>query len=217
MRENTIQKVLEKKLIAIVRGVYGGDALRLAEALYAGGISLIEFTFDQKNPETAADTQQAIRGVNERFAGAVLAGAGTVTTCRQVELAQEAGARYIISPNVNAQVIARTRALGMVSMPGAFTASEVLTAHESGADFVKLFPAGSMGVDYFKALRGPINHVRMLAVGGVNLENIGAYLKAGAVGAGLGGNLVNKQWIEQGKFGDITALAQQLAEIVEGK
>jgi 2-dehydro-3-deoxyphosphogluconate aldolase/(4S)-4-hydroxy-2-oxoglutarate aldolase len=215
MREKIIDAILDRKIIAIVRGIYGEDCLRLVRALYAGGIRLMEVTFDQAKPESFADTQAAIRMIHDGMDGEVLAGAGTVTTPALVDLAHEAGAKYIIAPNVDAAVIRRTRELGLVSIPGAFTATEVLHAHQLGADFVKLFPTSQLGAGYIKALRGPINHVRLLAVGGVNPDNIAEFVKAGVVGAGVGGNLANKEWVRAGRFDEITRLAAKFVEALQ--
>ena len=129
-----------------------------------------------------------------------------------LELAKNAGAQFIVSPDTNEEVIRATVAAGMVSMPGALTPTEIVTAHAYGADFVKLFPAGTQGTAYFKAVTAPLNHIRLLAVGGVNEKNIADFLAAGAVGAGVGGNLVNKTWIANGEFDKITALAKEFTE-----
>jgi len=129
-----------------------------------------------------------------------------------LELAKNAGAQFIVSPDTNEKVIRATVEGGMVSMPGAMTATEVLTAYSYGADFVKLFPIGNLGSSYVKAISAPINHVRLLAVGGVNENNIKEFLDAGAVGAGVGGNLVNKKWIAAGEFDKITDLARTFIE-----
>ena len=139
-------------------------------------------------------------------------GAGTVTSLEMVELAKEAGAQFIVSPNTNEAIIRATVEKGMVSMPGAMTVTEVLDAYSYGADFVKLFPIGKLGASYVKAICAPINHVPMLAVGGVNEKNIKEFLDAGAVGAGVGGNLVNKEWIAAGEFDKITALAREFTQ-----
>jgi len=136
-------------------------------------------------------------------------GAGTVTSLKMLELAINAGAAFIVSPDTNEAVIRATVAAGLVSMPGAMTPTEIVTAHGCGADFVKVFPTSSLGAGYIKAVCAPLNHIRMLAVGGVNENNIGEFLAAGAVGAGIGGNLVNKKWIAAGEFDKITELAKQ--------
>lgn len=208
MREQIIQKVLECKLIAIVRGVYGEDCLKLAKALYAGGIELLEVTFDQSHPERLEQTSDTVKMLCEQLGDKMAFGAGTVTSLEMVKLAKEAGAQFIVSPDTNEAVIKATVEAGMVSMPGAMTPTEILTAYSYGADFVKLFPVGSLGAGYMKAVCAPINHVPLLAVGGVNENNVKDFLKAGAVGAGVGGNLVNKEWIAAGEFEKITAAAQ---------
>lgn len=215
MRKQIIEKVLEHKIIAIVRGVYGEDCLKLAKALCEGGIKLLEVTFDQSKPEALNKTADTVKLLVEKLGDKMAFGTGTVTTLEMVELAKNAGAQFIVSPNTNEKVIRATVEAGMVSMPGAMTASEVLDAHEYGADFVKLFPVGNLGTSYVKALCAPINHVRMLAVGGVNEKNTKDFLAAGAVGVGVGGNLVNKEWIAAGEFDKITELARTFTENIK--
>lgn len=209
MREEIIQKVLDKKIVAIVRGVYGQDCINLAKALYAGGIELLEVTFDQSKPEALEQTSETIRCLVEEMGDKMAFGAGTVTSLEMLELAKKAGAQFIVSPDTNEEVIKATVAAGLVSMPGAMSPTEIVTAHRYGADFVKVFPTSNLGASYIKAIRGPINHIRLLAVGGVNEKNIGEFIKAGVNGAGVGGNLVNKQWIANGEFDKITALAEE--------
>ena len=212
MREQIIQKVLDKKIVAIVRGVYGEDCVNLAHALCEGGIELLEVTFDQSKPESLNRTSDTIRQLVEQLGDRMIFGAGTVTTLEMLELAKNAGAQFVVSPDTNEEVIKATVAAGMVSMPGALTPTEIVTAHRYGADFVKLFPAGTQGTAYFKAVTAPLNHIRLLAVGGVNEKNIADFMAAGAVGAGVGGNLVNKTWIANGEFDKITALAKEFTE-----
>lgn len=209
MRNEIIARVKDKKLVVIVRGVYGEDCLKLAQALYEGGIELMEVTFDQASVENQKKTADTIRLINEKMQGKVLMGAGTVTDLAMLEAAYEAGAQFIVSPDMNPEVIRATVEKGMVSMPGAMTPTEILTAYRAGADFVKVFPCANLGAAYIKAVRGPLNHIPLLAVGGVNEKNIGEFIKAGACGAGVGGNLVNKEWIANGEFDKITALAKE--------
>lgn len=215
MRDQVIQAIEAEKVIAIVRGVSPDQCMRVADALYAGGIRLMEVTFDQKNPASFRTTADAIAAIGKAYEGRMLVGAGTVTTTELVELTAEAGGKYVISPDVNVDVIRRTRELGMVSLPGAMTPTEVMTAHRAGADFVKLFPAGNLGTAYVKAVRAPISHVKLLAVGGINEDNVADFLRAGMVGAGVGGNLANKKWIEAGDFDKITETARKLLEAVK--
>lgn len=210
MRDIIIQKVLDKKVVAIVRGVYDEDCVNLAKALYAGGIEMMEVTFDQSKPEAFSRTSDTIRQLVEAMGDKMIFGAGTVTSLETLELARQAGAKFIVSPDTNEAVIKATVQAGMVSMPGALTPTEIVTAHSYGADFVKVFPTSGLGAGYIKAVCAPLNHIRMLAVGGVSEKNVGEFLKAGCVGAGVGGNLVNKEWIKNGEFEKITALAQEL-------
>ncbi len=212
MREEIIERIDSTKLICIVRGVYGEDCVKLAKALYAGGIELMEVTFDQSRPEQLSRTSDTVAMLVHEMKDRMHFGAGTVTTPEMLELARKAGARFIVSPDVNPEIIGRTVDMGLVSLPGALTPTEILTAHRAGADFIKVFPASVMGPAYFKAVRGPFNHIKLLAVGGVSDQKIGEYLAAGAVGAGVGGNLVNKDWIRNGEFDKITALARSFRE-----
>ena len=167
MREKTVEWALKEKIIAIVRGMEAKDCLRVAQALYDGGIRLMEITYDQRDPAQWAKTADAIGKIAEAFEGRMLVGAGTVTTPELVTRTRDAGGQFIISPDTNPAVIARTRELELVSMPGAMTPSEILAAHAAGADLVKLFPAAALGSAYLKAVRSPISHVRIMAVGGI--------------------------------------------------
>ena len=209
MREDIIKRVKDKKIVVIVRGVYGQDCLNLVKALYEGGIELVEVTFDQSSEENQAKTVSTIKLINETMQGKVIMGAGTVTSLSMLNEAYNAGAKFIVSPDTNPEIIKATVQKGMVSMPGAMTPTEILTAYNSGADFVKVFPVLNLGSAYIKAVRGPFNNIPLLAVGGVNENNVGEFIKAGAVGAGVGGNLVNKEWIKNGEFEKITALAKE--------
>lgn len=214
MRESIIQAIGEQKIIAIVRGVEPDKCVALAKALYAGGIGLMEFTFNQKDPDSFGDTAAAIGCVHDELGEKVQVGAGTVLTPEQVHIAAEAGAGYIISPDSQRAVIEKTRAMGLVSIPGAMTPTEATTAWEYGADFVKLFPLGELGPGYMKALFSPLNHIRYLGVGGINADNIPALMKAGCLGFGIGGNLVNRQWIQEGQYHKITEAAKAICRAV---
>ena len=214
MRETVLEWVAREKVVAIVRGAESSVCTRVAEALYAGGIRLMEITYDQRSPESWEDTAAAIGQTARRFEGRMLVGAGTVTEPGLVELTHRAGGCFIISPDTNEAVIRRTRELDMVSMPGAMTPTEILTAHRAGADFVKLFPAAGLGPAYLRAVCAPLSHVKIMVVGGIDEKNVGACLAAGAAGAGVGGNLANRQWIRDGAWDKITQAAQLLTGAV---
>ncbi len=210
---NTLEFIQENKVITICRKVYGEDLLRLAAALYEGGVKLIEVTFDQADPDCVEKTAEAIRSLCAAFGDRMMFGAGTVLTREQVKAAAEAGARYIISPNTDASVILFTKELGLVSIPGAMTPSEIITAHNLGADIVKLFPSGYLGFRYIKDILAPISHVKLCATGGVNEENWGEYLDLGFAGAGISGRLCDKKCIAAGDFAEITRRAKVFMDI----
>lgn len=203
--------IKQEKLIAILRGIPSDQIVDLAEALYAGGIRLIEVTFDQK----AADPQDTVKGIAEissKMKGRVRVGAGTVLSKEQVRLAAEAGAEYIISPDTNREVIEETKRLGLLSMPGAMTPSEIASAYRFGADFVKVFPCSNLGPSYIKAVSAPLSHIPLIAVGGVKPENEKDFLNAGACGVGAAGNMVNKEWLKNREFDKITEVAKQFVD-----
>ena len=214
MRETVLEWVAREKVVAIVRGAESSVCTRVAEALYAGGIRLMEITYDQRSPESWEDTAAAIGQTARRVEGRMLVGAGTVTEPGLVELTHRAGGCFIISPDTNETVIRRTRELDMVSMPGAMTPTEILTAHRAGADFVKLFPAAGLGPAYLRAVCAPLSHIKIMVVGGIDEKNVGAFLAAGAAGAGVGGNLASRQWIRDGAWDKITQAARLLTGAV---
>ena len=214
MREKIIQKILDKKAIAIVRGVYDEDCVKLAAALADGGIELLEVTFDQRSAEERQRTCDTIRTLNAELGDRMAFGAGTVTTVEMVEMAKEAGAQFIVSPDTNESVIKATVAAGMVSVPGALTPTEIAYAHNCGADFVKLFPANAMGPAYLKNICAPLSHVRILAVGGVDERNVKDYFAAGAVGAGVASCLFRKEWIQAGEWDRITEAAKAFCQVL---
>lgn len=206
MDKTTYDLILRHKLIAIVRGVDTATLLPLCEALYAGGVRLLELTFSQGSD---TETANRIALLCERFTGRMRIGAGTVLTQKQVALVHGAGGDFIISPSVSQAVIEKTRELGLVSIPGALTPTEVVQAHTYGADLVKLFPVSSLGADYVKALRAPLAHIPLLAVGGVTPKNVGDFLRAGAAGVGIGSDLTPKDALACGDFDAVTRRAAE--------
>ncbi len=215
MKEQVIAEILQSKIIAILRKTPPQKLGYVAEALCKGGISLMELTFDQSDPASWEETCTSIRYLCERFDGNLTVGAGTVLTSEQVKMAYQAGAKYIISPDTNPVVIRDTQKLGLVSMPGALTPTEIAAALAAGADLIKLFPAGIMGSAYINAIRAPFSHAKCIAVGGIDEKNAAAFLKAGCVGIGVGGNLVNREWIANNEFDRIRALAAAYQKAVQ--
>ena len=216
-RQQVLDTIERERVIAIVRGVGPETIGAAAEALYAGGIRLMEVTYAQRDPKSWTETAGMIASLREAFEGRMHIGAGTVTTPELARLSAQAGAEYIISPHTDPEVIRRTRELGLVSIPGAMTATEVMAAYRAGADIVKVFPAGVLGEAYIKALRGPLAHIKLLAVGGVDERNAARFLAAGAVGVGVGGNLVDRARIEAGEYEKISHTARLLTAAVRGE
>ena len=212
MREKVIETIDKEKIIVIVRGINRDLIIPLAQAMYDGGIRLLEVTYDATQMETNLETADKIRMLAEHFEGKMLIGAGTVLSKEQVELTHKAGGNFIISPNTDIEVIKTTRKLNMVSLPGALTPSEIYDAHKAGADYVKLFPITSMGPEYVKAVTAPLSNVKLLAVGGIDENNMEAYLKAGICGFGVGSNIIDKKCLADGNFTGITALAKKYTE-----
>ncbi|MBQ8408305.1 MAG: bifunctional 4-hydroxy-2-oxoglutarate aldolase/2-dehydro-3-deoxy-phosphogluconate aldolase [Clostridia bacterium] len=215
MRNSIIEAVSKEKLIVIVRGIERGDLVPLAEAMYTGGVRLLEITYSANGAISDEETADRIGMLAKHFAGRMFIGAGTVLTEKQVELTAQAGGGFIISPDTNVTVIKKTREMGLVSMPGALTPTEIMTAHNAGADFVKLFPIDNLGVGYVKAIKAPLSQVSMLAVGGVGLDNIPDYKKLGISGFGIGSNIIDKKLIAKGDFDGIAALAKKYVDLIK--
>lgn len=199
-------------MIAICRKIYGDDLLRLTDALYKGGVRQIEVTFDQSDPGCMEITPNSVYSLCRRFPDMDI-GAGTVLTVEQASAAHEAGARFIVSPNTDVDVIKRSKELGMLSVPGAMTPTEIAAAHKAGADIVKLFPADSLGAGYIKSICSPLPHIPLLATGGVNLDNFADFLRAGCCGAGLGGSLCGKKMIAERDWDGLADTARRYADI----
>lgn len=197
-------------IIAIIRGFEPDVCLRLSEAYVKGGIDMVEVTFNQKDPRSWKDTAAAIRSIKDHFADSVKVGAGTVLTEEQLLMCEDAGGEYMVTPNVNTSLIRKCVADGLMAMPGAITPTEAVDAFNAGASYVKLFPVGVFGPEYVKALVAPLSHIPFLAVGGIGPHNIADFIKAGCVGAGVGGNLTNKEWISNGEWDKITEAAASL-------
>lgn len=204
-----IEQVKQYKTIAIFRRVPDALTIPMAQALYEGGIRLLEITFDQADPERLAVTCRTIQRLVERFDGRLLVGAGTVMSPEEVRSAASAGAAFVLAPNTDPAVIREALARNVEPVPGAFTPTETAAAAEAGASLIKIFPAGILGPSYLRALRAPLNHVHLLAVGGVTAENQRDYLEAGAIGTGVSSGLVDPALAERGAFDEITERARR--------
>ncbi|MBE6703491.1 MAG: bifunctional 4-hydroxy-2-oxoglutarate aldolase/2-dehydro-3-deoxy-phosphogluconate aldolase [Ruminococcaceae bacterium] len=211
-RQEIISAIEKHRIIVIARGLSREELLQTAEAMYRGGIRLMEVTFNACATPSDEETAANIALLSERFQGKMYVGAGTVLRPEQVELAAKAGAAYIISPDSRREVIERTRELGLVSLPGAFTPTECTTAWDFGADFIKIFPNSELKPSYIKALKAPLSHMRFLAVGGVDLDNLHEFMQAGACGIGIATGIIDKKLVKAGDYDGITELARRFTE-----
>lgn len=203
-----IDSILNEKLILVIRDVAFDDLITVAEAVYDGGVRLLEVAFDATGRTTDEETGKMIAHLSKAMKDKMIVGAGTVLSPHQVQIAAEAGALFIISPDANESVITETRTIGLVSIPGAMTPTEIQRAHLLGADFVKLFPAGNLGPSYMKAVKNPLSHINLLAVAGIHPENIGEYLAAGACGFGISSGIVDKNLVAARDFSAISERAK---------
>lgn len=213
MREQIINAIREKKIIVIARGIKKKMLIPLAEALYEGGIRLLETTYSPDGKISDEETAENIKMLSSHFDGRMYIGAGTVLTEKQVEITKSAGGKFIISPDTNGDVIKKTRELGMVSIPGALTPSEIQSAHLYGADFVKLFPVCSLGTEYVKLIKPPLSHIELLAVGGIAQNDVVEYLSAGVSGFCIGSNIIDKQALAENNYKAITEIAKEFVSI----
>ena len=207
-KEQTIQKLKQEKIVVITRGIYGEELMKLAEALFQGGIRCFEITYDPSDPDTCAKVKENIQRLHTLYLGI-----GTVLTKEQVHNAHEAGARFIVSPNFDEEIVKETLALGMVSMPGCMSPTEIVAADKAGADFIKLFPAGTLGLKYCKDIYAPLHHVKYIATVGVTEETFAQYLELGFAGAGISSQLVDKKCREEGNYEELTRRAKRFVEI----
>lgn len=209
-KDELVREIEASGVIAIVRFDRSEDLVQVARAVRAGGVRAIEFTMT--TPNALDIIEQSAR----EFGQDVLLGAGTVLDPETARAAILAGAQFIVAPTLNPQVIETCRRYSKAVIPGAFTPTEILTAWECGADFVKVFPAEFGGPEYLKAVRAPLPQVKLIPVGGVTLENTGAFIKAGASAVAVGGNLVKKSAIAAKRFDELTELARLYVQAVAG-
>jgi 2-dehydro-3-deoxyphosphogluconate aldolase/(4S)-4-hydroxy-2-oxoglutarate aldolase len=209
IKMNFVDLVKENQVIAIIRGIEKKDIIPVAEALYKGGIKLVEVTM---NTDGASEM---ISMLHEKFDNQLYIGAGTVLDVEEAKEAIAAGATYFVTPNVDAEIIRFALDHNIGILPGVMTPTEVVQAHKAGAKIVKVFPTSVLGTQYVKELQGPLSHIPMVAVGGVRPDNVADFMKAGAVGIGVGGSLIDKTAIESGNFEIITKKAELLLQKIK--
>lgn len=202
------------RVVAIVRGILPADMSPLVDALFEGGVRCIEFTFDHSGLIDSREMLKSLTAIRLNKGNSVALGVGTVLTAGQAEMAADAGAQFVLSPDFSPAVVEKTKELGLLSIPGAMTPSEITAAYACGADIVKLFPAGSLGIGYLKAIRGPLPHIPISAVGGIGAANAAEFIEAGAACLGIGGELIDTKLVAYKNFAAITAAARKIMDIV---
>ena len=216
MTKDEIKETIKnKKIIAILRNIGEDKLFPIVEALYQGGIRVLEVTYSQNGTISDDDTEKNIHNLVEKMFNKMLIGAGTVLTEKQVERTKRAGGCFIISPDTNKNVINKTNELEMVSIPGALTPTEIKHAYDLGADFVKIFPSSAFGPSYIKAIKAPLSNIDLLSVGGVDLNNINDFYNAGVCGFGIGSNILDKKMIENNDYEGLKELAKKYVSEVE--
>ena len=208
-RTENLKRLLDTGIVAILRAPSSEQLENVARALLEGGIDVIEVTF------TVPGALEILSAVKKDLGHRVLLGAGTVLDPETARAALLAGAEFIVAPALNLDVIRLCHRYDKLVMPGAFTPTEILAAWEAGADIVKVFPSDCVGPGYLKALRGPFPQIRMMPTGGVNLETLPAFIRAGACAVGVGGSLVEPQAIREGNFDRLRDLANQYVQALQ--
>ncbi len=208
-KEKNLQSIMDSGIVAIVRANTSEGLLKAVEAIEKGGVKAIEVTM------TTPKAIETIAAVTEKYKGEVLVGVGTVLDAETARMAILAGAKFVVSPCLNEEVIKMVRRYSRIMMPGAFTPTEIVRAWECGADVVKVFPTSSVGPEYIKDLKGPLPQISLLPTGGVTVENAGAFIKAGACAVAVGGNLAGAKAISEGLYDQITQNAIKFVEAIK--
>ena len=207
-QEDTKATIERTGIMPVLRARSSLEAHALVEALVAGGITVMEVTM------TVPGAVELLSALKKEFGQKLLLGSGTVTDADQAAATIRAGAEFVVSPSFHPDVVATTKALGKVAIPGALTPTEVITAWRAGADYVKIFPCSAVGgASYLRALLAPFPDLKLIPTGGVTLETAADFLKAGARALGVGTDLVNPKAIEEGKPEKVTETARKYLEI----
>jgi len=201
-KEKILHEILERKVIAVLRITEEGKLQSIIEAIYAGGISIVEITM------TVPGALQSIEQLSKKLDEHIIIGVGTVLNSETAEAAVKAGAKFVVSPIFKKEIIDTGHKFNIPTMPGCFTPTEIQSAFEYGADIVKVFPADVVGMEFFKAVLAPMPHLRLMPTGGVTLTNAGDWIKAGACVVGIGSALLDKKAIRENNYYKLTENAR---------
>lgn len=205
----SMELLKKHRFVGIFRHIRPEYALRAAQAMYEGGIRIFEITFDPSRDATTEETGSIIRQLRGHFGPDVSVGAGTVLSVEFAKAAWEAGAEFIVAPNTDADVIAFTKAKGMLSIPGAYTPTEIMQAYKLGADVVKIFPILPDGEAYLKNVISPLSHIPFMVTGGINPDTVEKFLSTGATALAAGATIVTRELVEKGDFETIRENARR--------
>jgi 2-dehydro-3-deoxyphosphogluconate aldolase/(4S)-4-hydroxy-2-oxoglutarate aldolase len=209
MSETTAQIIERVGLIPVLRAKNAAQAHAVVKAMIAGGVTVVEVTM------TVPGAIDVLKELKQEYGDKLLLGSGTVTTAEQAEATIDAGAEFVVSPSLHPAVIAMTKKKGKLSIPGSLTPTEVITAWEAGADYVKIFPCSAVGgASYLKSLLAPFPHLKLLPTGGVTLETAESFLRAGARALGVGSDLVNLAAVDAGNAEIITEAARAYLKVL---
>ena len=207
-RQQTVDNLISAGTVAVIRMSDSTKLKKVAEAIYAGGVSALEITM------TTPNALAVIEDVAKTMGDVVQVGVGSVLNADTAIRAIDAGAKYVVSPIFKIEIIEAAHRHDIPALPGAFSPTEILHAQEAGADIVKVFPADIVGMSYFKAIKAPMPHLRLMPTGGVSLTNAGDWLKAGACAGGSGSALLDKQAIAEENEAKLTENARTLCESI---
>ena len=209
MPETTQETIERVGLIPVLRARNAAQAHAVVKAMIAGGVTVVEVTM------TVPGAVDLLKELKREYGAELLLGSGTVTTAEQVQATIEAGAEFVVSPSFHPEVVAKTHALGKLSIPGALTPTEVITAWEAGADYVKIFPCSAVGgASYLKSILAPFPHLKLIPTGGVTLGTAEGFIRAGARAMGVGSDLVNLAAVDAGTPETITETARAYLKVL---
>ena len=206
--------MMRDKLVLIARGIRTEVLSQALSVCADQGITLFESTFDHRLPNCLEENREKLKELKKQVGDRLRFGAGTVLNMDEVHAAADAGVEFIVSPNTDEAVIAETRRLGLVSVPGAFTPTEIVRAWNAGAHIVKLFPADDLGFHYLQNLKGPLPHIPLLATGGVNPVTIPQFLKAGVSAVGTGITILRPDLVAEENYEQIGILAKMHVDAI---
>ena len=211
---DAIEELKKTRLMVLARGVLKDVLLKAVEAIADVGVTVFESTFDHRRADCVAENVEKIAALVGAFGGRMAIGAGTVLTVEEVRAAHAAGATFIVSPDSDPEVIAETKRLGMASIPGAMTPTEIKRAYALGADIVKLFPADDLGYHYIQNIKGPLPHIPLMATGGVNPQTIPEFLSRGILAVGTGITVFRPDLVAAEDYEGIKALAKEHVDAI---